>query len=52
MNFVKGMMAGVVVGAGVMLVLGPNKRASMRQLDRAVKKMKCAVEDAGAALGL
>ena len=52
MKFVKGMAAGLVVGAGLMLVFGPDKRMSKRQLTRAMKSLKCAVEDAGVALGL
>ncbi|MBQ2619417.1 MAG: YtxH domain-containing protein [Oscillospiraceae bacterium] len=52
MKFAKGMMAGLMVGAGLMLVLGPDKRSSKRQLNRALRSMKQAVEEAGSALGL
>ena len=52
MSFLKGMAAGLAVGAGLMLVLGPESRSSKRQLNRAIRAMKNAVEDAGNALGL
>ena len=52
MKFMKGMAAGMAVGAGLMLVFGPDKRSSRRQFNRAMRAMRGAMEEIGCALGL
>ena len=52
MKFVKGMAAGMVVGAGLMLAFGPDRRTSRRQFNRAMRSMRGAMEEIGSALGI
>ena len=45
MGFLKGMGAGLLVGACVGMVVAPDKRARKRQIGRAVKAMGQIMED-------
>ena len=50
MDFLKGMGAGLVVGACVGLTVLPDRKARKRQVGRAVKAVGQIIEDVGAAV--
>ena len=52
MSFVKGMCAGLVVGAGLAMAFGPDQRSAKREFHKAMRSMKNAMAEIGSMVGL
>jgi len=52
MNFLKGMGAGLMVGAALGMMLSPDKKSSRRCLSKMFRTAGDVIEDFGSALGL
>ena len=52
MKFLKGMGTGLIVGACLGMVLAPEKRNYKKQMNKVLKSVKCAIEDATGVIGL
>ena len=51
MKFIKGMCAGMIVGAGLGMMMAPEKKQYERKFAKAMKTMKNIVEDIGDEMG-
>ena len=52
MDFLKGMGAGVVVGAALGMVMAPDKRSGKKRLSRMFRAAGDVIEDLSGAIGL
>ena len=52
MNFVKGMGAGIVVGAALGMMLSPDMKSSRRKLTKMFRAAGNVIEDLSGAIGL
>lgn len=52
MNFLKGMGAGLLVGACIGMTVAPDKKSGKKMLSKAVKAVSTMAEDIGDILGL
>ena len=51
MNFLKGMGAGLLLGACVGMVVAPDKKSGKRRIGKAVKALGQMIEDVSCAIG-